>query len=77
MTKEAIDMMDLPMLEKMQAHDIALRTLECTVDGKNPGKIVEETAPTMFKVFVKSSYHDFVAKFSLAHFLHFPLSPPC
>lgn len=76
MTKEAIDMLSLPMLEKLQAHDIALRTLEGTKDEKNPGKIVEETAPTMTKVFVQSSYHDFVSKFSPAHFLHFPLSPP-
>ena len=76
MTKEAIDMMDLVMLEKMQAHDLALRALEGSKDEKNPGKIVDETAPTMAEVFVDSAYHDFVSKFSGGHFLHFPLSPP-
>ena len=40
MTKEALDMLDMQQLEKLQAHDIALRTLEGAVEGKNPGKVV-------------------------------------
>ena len=76
MTKEAIDSMDIETLERLQAHDIALRTLEGSKEEKNPGKIVDETGPTMTKVFVESGYHDFLTKFSPAQFLHFPLSPP-
>ena len=46
------------------------------MEAKNPGKVVEETAPTMSEVFVKSTYHNYTSKFSKGQFLHFPLSPP-
>ena len=76
MTKEAIDLLDLPRLERLQAHDLALRKLEGETESKNPGKVVDETTPSMTKVLIPAAYHDFVKKFSAGQFLHFPLSPP-
>ena len=64
------------MFLKLQANDIALPTLENSMDERNPGKIVDKTKSTMQEVFVKSSKHNFVTKFSPGAFLHFPLFPP-
>ena len=76
MSSEAIDNLDMEQLESLQKHDIEIRKLEGATEGKNPGKLVEETALTMSKVFVKSAYHDYVSKFSRGQFLHPPLGPP-
>ena len=76
MSSEAIDNLNMGQLEKLQQHDIEIRKLEGASEGKNPGKLVEETALTMSRVFVKSAYHDYVSKFSRGQFLHPPLSPP-
>ena len=76
MSAAAIDNLDMEQLESLQKHDIEIRKLEGATEGKKPGKLVEETALTMSKVFVKSAYHDYVSKFSRGQFLHPPLGPP-